>query len=99
MNLFFRLFGCQHSSAMREHREDGWYWSCWDCGRSGLINPRARQTPKAVGAYDHRKALAGKARAEKAATQRQQVAVRISEAIWAQKSRPSAHVLPIRQAR
>jgi hypothetical protein len=65
-----RLFGCHHVDAIREHRADGWYWTCSACGRAGLLNPRERDVPKAVGKYDERKAVAGKARAENATAQR-----------------------------
>lgn len=80
-----RVFGCRHLNSVREHREDGWYWACSTCGRAGLLNPREREMPKAVGRYDERKAAAGKARAEKATAQRQAAAARLSEPTYSRK--------------
>jgi hypothetical protein len=97
MTFLHRLFGCRHRDTVREHREDGWYWACQHCGTSGLLNPRERAIPKATGRYDERKALAAKARADKAAVQRRALAARLSEVAAASKARPN--VLPIRRAR
>lgn len=92
-----RAFGCAHPELVREHREDGWYWTCAACGRAGLLNPREREMPKAIGVYDERKALAGKARAEKTAQQRQAAAARLSEPAYRRKA-PQTNVLPMRRA-
>ena len=53
--------------------------------------------PKAIGVYDERKALAGKARAEKTAQQRQAAAARLSEPAYRRKA-PQTNVLPMRRA-
>jgi hypothetical protein len=92
-----RLFGCRHVNAIREHRVDGWYWTCSACGRAGLLNPRERQVPKAVGEYDEGKAVAGKARAEKVTAQRHAAAARLSEPTDSRKE-PRTNVLPIRRS-
>jgi hypothetical protein len=97
MDFLSRLFGCRHAHAIREHREDGWYWACDTCGRAGLLNPRERERPRAVGQYDERKAIAGKARAEKASAQRQAAAARLSEPTYSRKG-VRTNVLPIRRA-
>jgi hypothetical protein len=78
-NLLRTVLRCRHDDAVREHRDDGWYWVCSSCGQSALLNPRDRAEPKPIGRYDERKAVAGKARAEKAALQRRAVAARLSE--------------------
>jgi hypothetical protein len=91
-----RAFGCRHVNSVREHRRDGWYWACSDCGRSGLLNPRERDIPKAMGRYDETKAAAGKARADKAAEQRQSAAARLSDPTsWRKGDKTS--VLPMRR--
>jgi hypothetical protein len=96
--LLRRLFSCRHLNALREHREDGWYLACADCGHASLLNPRDREMPKAIGRYDERKAVAAKLRAEKAVLQRRAVAARLSESVYA--SRPvRANVLPLRSAK
>ena len=92
-----RALGCRHVDSVREHREDGWYWACQACGRTGLLNPRDREMPKAVGQYDERKAAAGKARAEKTAAQRQAAAARLSEPMYSRKPLRT-NVVPIRKA-
>ena len=97
MDSLRRLFGCRHVNSIREHREDGWYWTCPSCGRAGLLNPRERERPKAVGQYDERKAVAGKARAEKATAQRHAAAARLSEPTDSRKG-PRTNVLPIQRA-
>jgi hypothetical protein len=53
--------------------------------------------PKAVGQYDEHKAVAGKARAEKATAQRQAAAARLSEPTDSRKG-PRENVLPIRRS-
>jgi hypothetical protein len=93
-----RVFGCRHVNSVREHRENGWYWACFTCGQSGLLNPRERERPKAIGQYDERKAIAGKVRAEEATTQRQAAAARLSEPTYSGKS-PSTNVLRMRKAK
>jgi hypothetical protein len=92
-----RVFGCRHNNSIREHRADGWYWACSTCGRAGLLNPRQREIPRAVGQYDERKAAAGKARAENATAQRH-AAAHLSERTYSRKA-PSTSVLPLRRAR
>jgi hypothetical protein len=96
MDSLRRLFGCHHVDAIREHRADGWYWSCPACGRAGLLNPRERAVPKAVGTYDERKAVAGRARADKATAQRQ-AAARLSEPTDLH-TEPRTNVLSIRRS-
>jgi hypothetical protein len=91
-----RLFGCRHVHTVREHREDGWYWACSTCGRAGLLNPRERDKPKVVGQYDERKAVAGKARAEKVTAQRHAAAARLSEPTDSRKG-TGTNILPIRR--
>ena len=97
MTFLFRLFGCRHADTVREHREDGWYWACQTCGDSGLLNPRERDVPRGAGRYDERKALASKARADKAAVQRRALAARLSESVVVSKAR--TNILQIRRAR
>ena len=92
------MFSCRHHNAVREHREDGWYWACSDCGQAGLLNPREREVPRAVGRYDERKAVAGRARAEKAAVQRRAAAARLSEPTYVRRPAAQANVLPLRRA-
>ena len=89
------MFGCRHVNSVREHREDGWYWACLACGQSGLLNPREREMPAAVGQYDQRKAVAGKVRAEEAATERLAAAARRSEPTASRKS--STNILRMRK--
>ncbi len=91
------VFSCRHDTPIREHREDGWYWVCSSCGRAGLLNPREREMPKAVGQYDEHKALAGKARAEKVTAQRQKTAARLAAPTSSRKA--TTNVLPMRRAK
>jgi hypothetical protein len=89
-----RAFGCPHAHALREHRADGWYWVCPPCERVGLINPRERERPKAIGRYDERKAAEGKARAARTASQRQAVAARLSAPAKPRKI-PKTNIVPM----
>ena len=92
-----RLFGCSHPTTIREHRADGWYWTCPACGRAGLLNPRDRERPTAIGQYDERKAASGKARAEQVWAQRQAAAARLSNPTSAHMP-AKTNVLPLRRA-
>lgn len=95
--LLRRAFGCSHPNSVREHRGDGWYWVCPDCGRAKLLNPRERDIPKAVGSYDEGKAVAGKVRADKAAALRQSAAARLSDPANWRKPGDKNGVVPMRR--
>jgi hypothetical protein len=98
IDVLRRVFGCRHVHSIREHREDGWYWSCPSCGRAGLLNPREREMPRPMGQYDEQKALAGKARSEKVTAQRHAAAARLSEPTGSRKE-SSPNVLPMLRAK
>jgi hypothetical protein len=98
LDLVRRVFGCRHVNSIREHREDGWYWSCPSCGRAGLLNPRERDMPKALGQYDEHKAVAGKVRAERVTAQRHAAAARRSEPAPSRKA-SSENVFPLQRAK
>jgi hypothetical protein len=97
--VLVQLLRCRHRHALRQHREDGWYLACLECGRAVLLNPRHGSGPQPIGTYSEAKAIAGAKRSAQAEIQHRKIASQRAKPAPARSSKPNnVLALPVRKA-